>query len=274
MKIRLKILKHITNQCTSKEISFIFYIAQFQNENGQVKGIFYKDVCEVLHISVPKFYQIIHSLEQKHIINTNYNNNAYGLWEFTIVGNFMTKAAFKKGYLNVNYSIFHSDDFINASKSIKIIIIKLIIMAQNRRKNVILTYNKILEWTQKSKQSLKYFISKLSEIFRLKQLANKIEIEIDRNFYKRDENECDIFNSHALVTMLVENNFAKRENPKYNQENLSEISKLIQQYNKININKVLLVIEDCLLNMGEFVPQYINSILSKIFWKTKSKKLA
>lgn len=62
------IAKMIAAKITNKEIDFLIYISRFQDDNGKVYGIHYKELCETMHMSYQEFYNVKLSLEEKGFI--------------------------------------------------------------------------------------------------------------------------------------------------------------------------------------------------------------
>ncbi len=87
--------KMINARLTSKEINFLLYVAMYQEENGKVYSVYYKDVCDKIRISVQKFYDIVKSLEEKGIIAVQ-KNEACDI-SVVLLGNDFTAKSYVKG---------------------------------------------------------------------------------------------------------------------------------------------------------------------------------
>lgn len=113
---------------TKKEIDFLLYISNFQNDMGVIDRIYYKNICDAINISHQAFYDIKDSLESKDILRATKNHlDPDKYWSFYIYDNKFTHVNdFKKGYVSANYQIFSNDKFLNLKKSEKIFIIELI----------------------------------------------------------------------------------------------------------------------------------------------------
>lgn len=130
-KLSLGVLeKMFRENITSKEINFILHIARYQDARGVIQGIYYKDICEALNISAQKFYDMIHSLEDKHIIRTEKND--YTDWDITICGNdfsLYTDEDYRNGtvkYLNVNHALFVNPVFLGLKAGAKLMAIDML----------------------------------------------------------------------------------------------------------------------------------------------------
>ncbi len=69
MKIKHTNLNKIIDKCTSKEIDFILEISQYQYDNGNIKGIDYKTICENIEICKGTFLKLLNYLQSKDFMN-------------------------------------------------------------------------------------------------------------------------------------------------------------------------------------------------------------
>lgn len=123
-KLKYAVLeKMIEKEATSAEINFILYISHFQDDAGNVLGVYYRDIMKALHISAQKFYDILYSLEEKGIIRVE--KNFYSDWDIQILDNdFTYKGAYQKGqegYLSTQHNIFYSEDFMRLKAGEKLL---------------------------------------------------------------------------------------------------------------------------------------------------------
>jgi len=59
MKIKYSLLDSwCERNVTNKEIDFLLHISHFQNERGQIIGIYYRDVCSACNMSIQTFYDL------------------------------------------------------------------------------------------------------------------------------------------------------------------------------------------------------------------------
>ena len=109
----------IKAKLSSREIDFILYIARFQNDSGTVQSVYYKDVCETIHISIQKYYDIIESLTAKQLIRWEKENPDDIIVH--MIGNDFTSKDFTQGYLNVAGKDFLSTKFHNLKAGSKLL---------------------------------------------------------------------------------------------------------------------------------------------------------
>lgn len=102
--------KMVAAHLTSNEIDFLIYVSRFQNDNGCVSGIHYKEVCEAMNISYQGFYDVKSSLEEKGFIKSEKSNRIDH--DITILNNeFKGQEDCSEGYINTNHNIFYMDEF-------------------------------------------------------------------------------------------------------------------------------------------------------------------
>lgn len=256
MKLSIKNLFKIMDICTKKEIDFIIYTAQFQDFRGVVRGIDYKEVMAKICICKSAFYKIVKSLEEKEIIIVNYFND-YGYWEFTINDNvFENKSDYKKGYLKLNYSILHSDAFLNMTKAEKIIVLHLLYINGFKKHKIKVTFSKLREWTGKSLRSVKKFIVTLSRCFHISVDDGLCEFDCLYGFDERKEAETDIANVHLIGYRLKK--FKRSAEP----NDIKDTNTVIKQYKIKDSNKIIELLDKVINNFGTLAPKYFNKIAS------------
>lgn len=102
--------KMIAARLTSNEIDFLIYVSRFQNDDGRVSGIHYKEVCEAMNMSYQGFYDVKNSLEEKGFISSEKSNRIDH--DITILNNgFRSEDDVKEGYINTNHNMFYREDF-------------------------------------------------------------------------------------------------------------------------------------------------------------------
>lgn len=110
---------------TSKEVNFILYVAQYQNEFGEVQGVYYKDICEHINISYQGFYDCLSSLKEKNIITCE--KNSYYDWDITILDNsFVGKENYGRGYISVHYAMLQDKKFLKLRAKAKLMALWLL----------------------------------------------------------------------------------------------------------------------------------------------------
>ncbi len=256
MKIKHTNLNKIMQNCTSKEIDFILYIAQFQDDQGIVKGINYKDLCNDIGIAQSTFFHVISSLEAKEIITINYLNNDYSFWTITINNNTFTEpSAFKEGYLNINYTLLHSTQFQELRKGEKVIILNLLKIASGRYK-IKATIQTLMKWTGFKKQAVVRYIKRLSKLIKIERVNNLCTFYAEEPFYEKGDTEKNTFNKHFIKYI------SKRKKADADKTSITEVSNLFNQYAWLDPTIIFEVIEKSLEQIGILNVKYIHKYLS------------
>ena len=102
--------KMIVAKLTSKEIDFMLYISRFQDDDGHISGVHYKEVCDNAEMSYQGFYDVKQSLIDKNFIVCDKSNRIDH--DITILNNsFRGEEDFKAGYVKTNHNIFYTQEF-------------------------------------------------------------------------------------------------------------------------------------------------------------------
>jgi hypothetical protein len=267
MKIKLSTLNKIEKKATGDEIDFLIYIGQFQNDIGQVKGIYYIDVCRNIGICNSNFFKILSSVEKKGLVRVNYENeNNHGLWNIDILNNiFSCEDDFKQGYLNLNYYILHTKYFYNLTKSEKIVVMHFLTRYRESTGSFNVTWDKLMEITGCKIISVRHFINHIEnmgrgsheEPFHIERVENGVRVFCQsRAFDRRDESEKDVYNRHTL------NLFLKAAKVRPSQKDIKDMLILFKQYaSKMALPRILEKVAYCLKEKADLIPKYINTLI-------------
>lgn len=255
MKIKHSTLNKILQECTSKEIDFILYIAQFQDDLGVVKGVNYKDLCNDIDIAQSTFFHVVSSLEQKEIITINYLNNDYSFWTITINDNaFPTVESFKDGYLNINRAVLHSKEFYKLTRGEKVILLNVLKIA-NERYKIKVTLQTLMKWTSYKKQAVIRSMKKLSKLFDIERNKNTFAFIYNLKLSATTGVEKTIYNKHKVRYI------SKKHKILTDDANITDVANLFNQYHKIAPQIIYDVIEMSLNALKELNPRYIHKHL-------------
>lgn len=110
-KIGVEVLEHMLSaHLTNKETDLILYIARYQDDYGNIQGVYYKSICETLHMSYQGYYDCLRSLEKKGIITCE--KRSYADWDISICGNsFAGKENYGRGYISLKHGMTYSREF-------------------------------------------------------------------------------------------------------------------------------------------------------------------
>lgn len=113
-----------TRNLTNKELDLLLYLSRYQEETGIVRGVYYKNVCAEMKMSVQSFYLAKASLENKGIIKSVKVH--YADFDITICDNDWSEKSYRESYINTNHEIFYSSDFLKLSAGEKLFAIILL----------------------------------------------------------------------------------------------------------------------------------------------------
>jgi len=119
-KLSVTVLERmIESGVSSREVDFILYVGKYQNEYGTAEGIYYKDICDAVGLSVQGFYNCKKSLEEKGIILCT--KNSYYDYDITILDNsFAGKENYGRGYISLHLKLFSMKEFRNLKAGAKL----------------------------------------------------------------------------------------------------------------------------------------------------------
>jgi len=254
MKISTENLNKIMAVCTKKEIDLIIHIGQYQDNQGVIKGLYYKNILEAINICKSTFYHLLRSLEEKEIIKINYFGD-YAYWEVEILNNvFSTQDDYKKGYLKLNYEILHMEEFIAMTKSEKIIVLNLLKINDFRKHVVKLTAKRLMEWTGKSLRSVHKFMDTLRIAFKITKKDNLYTIDCLCGFDTRSISETNILYHHLINYRLHKNKCQS------DRRSISDAVTVFKQYKVHYADTVIGLVDRVITAFGEIVPKYLNKI--------------
>ncbi len=264
MKIKHTNLEKIFKSCTGKEIDLLLEIAQFQNAHGVIEGIDYKTIIKSIGINKSTFFKLLVSLEEKGIIQVNQLNENYGFWTITLIDNvFEGSTDYKSGYLNINKTLLHSEQFHGLKRAEKVIILNLF-KIKNKRKSISITLDTLKKWTGSKLQSIRHYIKTLSKIFEIGRTGNTFTFTSSIWFTLKSDEEKNIRNKHLI------NYLAKKNKITADQEEVEEVAALFTQYPKTAPTLILEVIENSIQQIQKVNVKYIHKYLINILKRKKN----
>ena len=124
-KINYEIIKKlIKNNVTKNEINLLTYIAHFQDEYGQVRGVHYREVCKSINCSVQGFYDALCGLEEKEIITTTHKMNDFDI--SILNNNAMQTNNFEHGYISLSCKVFRTKEYNELPAKAKLLLMILL----------------------------------------------------------------------------------------------------------------------------------------------------
>lgn len=214
---------------TSAELNFIVYLSHCQNDFGTIIGVYYKDICEAIHVSYQTFYDVLRSLNNKGIIS--YEKRNYDDWDITILNNdFSYEDAVKEGYISMGHAIFDDPAFYALKAQEKLIAMHIMRAsgAGTRRYciGVDKFYEKFCNLLQVSKRVIRGYLRSLRKFFSIGAKDKKIWVTLlkrttDSSIAKTDKE------SYALHIARV---IWRRNRAKENKGAFQDTLNLIKQY--------------------------------------------
>lgn len=233
MKIKYSLLeKWCKANLTSKEYDFLIHIAHYQDLMGQVKGIYYRDVCKACDMCKQTFYESLRSLQKKGIITYKSVNNDY---DITILDNeFPNPESFKEGYINVTRKAFINENFRGLKGKEKIL---LMIFLKNTNDNsgsysigTKKFYDNYTDLLGVTKKVLRGYLHSLRKIFSIGIKNGMYYITSKKEFlaFERKVSETKQYLDH-----VVKADCRRSKIKEFSQEAFEETVKLVNQYGDI-----------------------------------------
>lgn len=237
-KLKLSVIdKCIAKKVTNAEINYILYISKFQNDSGEVRGIYYKDVCSNIDASYQTFYDIQDSLVKKEIIKV-YKND-YTDYDVTIIGNdFSDPDSIYEGYINTKMNIFSEHAFKKLKVNEKLFAMVLLKICHSGRGCYNIGTSKLIDKYKAlfgvTKRVIQNYLTKLRSFFSIGVKEKQYWITPLAIVYKEAEfgkkSEAEKYREHLTKTVC------RRNRVKYNSQTLVDTANLIKQYN-IQLNR-------------------------------------
>ena len=238
-KIKLFVLdKMIEKKVTAAEIDFIINISHYQDDKGNVKGVYYKNICNSLKISYQKFYDLKVSLVNKNIIRV-YKED-YTDWNVQILDNdFSYPESYKEGYINTNHEIFYCEDFLNLKAGEKLLAMQFLKISNAGRGSynigVEKFYKKYTTVFSVTKRVIQNYITKLRKFFSIGIKEHQYWITPLARVFKKDNAPSDANVLHKHIGHLI----CRREKVQYNSKSFKDAITLMKQYGTVLHEQIL-----------------------------------
>lgn len=108
-KLKLAFISRMKN-LTSKGIDLILALAKVQDDTGLIRGVYYKDICEDLGISIQAYYDLLGMLRKAGLICWE-KNSRYDRDVQLVGNNFNYNNALSEGYINIARPFLFSQGF-------------------------------------------------------------------------------------------------------------------------------------------------------------------
>lgn len=233
-KLKNSILaKMIAAHLTSKEIDFLIYVSRFQDDNGCVSGVHYKEVCENMHMSYQGFYDVKNSLIEKGFIKCEKSNRIDH--DITILNNaFLSEDDIRSGYINTNHNIFFNEEFFALKAGAKLLAMEIMKLSYagtgECRIGTTKFYEKYTKLFGVSKRVMRVYLMALKPFFSIGIKDGIYYMRPKRNVYRemRQASENQNFAEHN-VEVICRRNKIKEMTVKEKKD----VCTLIGQYRRI-----------------------------------------
>lgn len=248
----------IAKKLTSKEIDFLLYISRFQDDNGRVDGVHYREVCENMHMSYQGFYDVKQSLTVKGLISCGKSSRIDH--DITILGNtFPSQEEFKKGYINTNHCIFFNEAFYKLKAGAKLLAMKLMERIRDDWGLYHIGTGKFLEEYHEmfgvSVRVMRGYLMALKEFFLIRIKDGQYYISPKKNVYNNLAIQPSENHNYAVHTVEM---FCRRSRIRETKEiDVNDTSVLIGQYKKAALDAG----KDIIQVVGRAIEKSVETIL-------------
>lgn len=238
--------KMIAAHLTSNEIDFLIYVSRFQNDNGCVSGIHYKEVCEAMNISYQGFYDVKNSLEEKGFIRSEKSNRIDH--DITILNNeFRCDADVNEGYVNTNHNIFYMEEFFSLKAGAKLLAMHMMKVTSAAKGSFQIGVEKFYDEENGypkrfgvSKRVMRMYLMQIKEFFAIGIKDKKYFITPKKVIYRKpgQATEEDHYKEHNIEVICRRNRIKEA-----GEKEKKELCILLRQYKKAAVEEQRDVLE-------------------------------
>ncbi len=239
MRLRATVLKRILEKkMTAKEFDLFMFLLRYQDDSGNVVGVFHKMVTDEKGMCGQSFYSALYSLKEKGVITYKRVCEDY---DIHIIGNeYVAKG--KKGndvqFVNMDAKFFHQDSFKELTTNAKLIAIDLYrqLVAANggkkyyNRNTFINTYKKKMNLCDKT---LQRYLTQLHTVFSFKLRLKIYTISFNEDemaYAELIESPANGPTAGALSRQHVAKILLRRSKVSYTDEQLRDLATVYTQY--------------------------------------------
>lgn len=204
----------IKMKATSKEIDFLLHISRFQDDNGIIEGVHYKEVCSETKMSYQGFYDVKQSLIDKKIISSEKGNRIDH--DITILNNsFKSEEDHKRGYVSTAHRIFQSEKFHELKAGAKLLAMKLMMMTRAGKNQYHIGtakfYDEYTKLFKVSKRVMRTYLMQLKSFFSIGIRDGIYYIRPKNAVYKErgDKTDKELYVEHQVDSCLRRNRINK-----------------------------------------------------------------
>lgn len=231
-KIKLAVFENlIEKRVTSKELDFILHISRYQNEAGEVKGVFYRDFSDCM--SVQSFYDVKNSLQKKNIIGVKRNSDID--YDITILGNDFTDKDFSVGYISTSHAVFKNRKFKALKANEKLLVMDLMKITYSNKGSWQIAGNKFFERYQElfgvTLRVIRSYMHSIKQFFHVSLRKFKYLIIPKPDIYQNQE-PGEKSGNQIYAESIVRTLCRRARIKEYGKKDLEDTATLIWQYQK------------------------------------------
>lgn len=252
MKIKYSLLpKWLEANLTNREAEFLLYVARFQDDKGNIYGLFYSDVCQAVGMCKQTFYSTLRALQRKGIITYTHNRLTHD-FDIQILNNdFSYPDSYKEGYINVSRKVFRLTRFCKLKAKEKLLLLQFMkITHSNQGSYQIGTakfYSKYTELLGVTKRVLRGYLHSLRSFFSIGIKDGKYYINYLVSVFRETDavSQVDQFFGHAVNVSCRRHKITDAA-----EKDVKETITLIKQYRQDAADlvgrSILAVIDECI----------------------------
>lgn len=227
MKIKYALLEKLF-QLTNREIDLLLYIARYQDDHGQIRGIYYRTACEACDMCKQTFYNSLRSLEKKGVVEVSHVDSDF---DIRILDNdFSYPESYSEGYVNVNRQVFRSAAFRKLRAKEKVFVMVLMKITHNAYSSyqigVEKFYDKYMQMIGVTKKVLRSYLHTMKNFFTVGRKDGKYFITITARLLKMNQElESDQYLNQQIVTGCRRHKITIRKD-----KDVKDVSGLVKQY--------------------------------------------
>ena len=216
-KLKLDIFNRLS-QCKLSRIDFslLIHLSLYQDDQGYISGVYYKEVCEALECSYQAFYDSIHKIEKLGLIRIN-KWNRYDM-DAVIRGNSF-EGEYQEGYMNMSYPIYRNKEFYHMRAGAQLLAMMVMQFCDTNNRSyqigVKKFYKKYVEKLQVERRIIRGYLEELKAFFSVGEKDGKFFITpLKRALYASDRaTDQRVLNGHKVKTECRRNRM-KQVDPK------------------------------------------------------------
>ena len=271
------------HKISSTAISLLIYAARFQDDEGNIQGLYYKEAAAAICCHPDYFYYALKSLEHHGLIEIDWVNSPNGYWNIRILDNvFQNKTDYKKGYVNINLEVLQAKSFHLLACTDKVVMLHILKNMHAFVKEYMsytsvdyntmpISYQAIEKWAGVSRQTAKEIAKRLSAVINITIGPHQMLVHLTGNLKpgshanllnratdKTGETEAEVRNVHLVCHVL---RLMKIDPDTQSSEFIKKIARVLKDRGIKTIYQIYDTISNVFWDVGRLSPRRLNYIL-------------